>query len=778
MDVVIFVVNFMTRWKITGLIATLVIILSIPAYILKENYFRRLPAPQHAPTFAGSRKCMDCHRAEYDKWQNSLHDRAMEVAADTTVLGDFNNAAVEFHGVTSRFYRKDSKFFVYTQGPDGKMGEFEITYTFGWYPLQQYLVPFPGGRLQCLPIAWNVIEKKWYHLYPKAPIDPDDWLYWTNAGQNWNGMCAECHSTNLKKSYDIQSDAYQTTWSEIDVSCEACHGPGSLHVEWAELPDMARPQTANYELVVRTKGMGSREQVELCAPCHSRRAILGDYTHAEPDLLDSMLPSLLTPELYFADGQILEEVYVYGSFTQSKMYSRNVRCSDCHDVHSIKKIKEGNALCLQCHRAAIYDTKAHHFHKRKGEKGEPIKAADGRVLFDVGTGAECVRCHMPERVYMGIDYRADHSFRIPRPDLSIKLGTPNACNRCHVDKTNQWSDEYITKWYGPGRKAHYGTILAQGRERSADAHQDLLKLASDPLYPVIVRSTALSLLEAYPGTETNRAYEQALMDDEALIRRTAVDGLNVSDPKHQTELLVSMLYDPVKAVRIEAARRMTEVSDPALDSNQKKVFQASLEEYQESMKYSADFAFGRYNLANLYVALKQPQKAVANYQAAIKIDNLFYPAKVNLAMLYNQTGNNNEAETLLREVTASHPEMYEVHYSLGLLLAEEKKYAEAANYLKQAAKGMPERPRIHYNLGLLLQHLKQDSDAEASLLKAQELEPDNLDYLYALADFYLKRNRLQKAKKVAEQMISKHPAHPIGHDILNLIEKNLEANSN
>jgi tetratricopeptide (TPR) repeat protein len=767
----------MASWKITGLIATLVIILSIPAYVLKEKYFRRLPASWPVATFVGSKKCMDCHKTEYDKWQNSHHDRAMEVANDATVLGDFNNAVVEFHGVTTHFYRKEDKFFTNTQGPDGKMGEFEITHTFGWYPLQQYLVPFSGGRLQCLPIAWDVKGKKWYHLYPDVPIDPQDWLYWTNAGQNWNGMCAECHSTNLKKNYDIPSDAYQTTWSEIDVSCEACHGPGSRHVEWAELPDMARPQIANYELVVTAKGMESREQVELCAPCHSRRAILGDYTHAETDLLDSMLPSLLTPELYFADGQILEEVYVYGSFTQSKMYRRNVRCSDCHDVHSIKKVKEGNGLCLQCHRANIYDTKTHHFHKHKGEKGEPIKSADGKLLFDVGSGAECVQCHMPERPYMVIDYRADHSFRLPRPDLSIKLGTPNACNRCHVDKTDQWSDEYMAKWYGPGRKAHYGTIIDEGRKRYTHAHKDLIKLAADPLYPVIVRSTALSLLAAYPGKETNRTYELALMDDEALIRRTAVDQLNVSDPERQTELLSSMLYDPVKSVRIEAARRITEIADPQLGGARKKIFQASLTDYQKSMEYSADFAFGRYNLANLYAALRQLEKAVENYRAAIKIDNLFYPAKVNLAMLYNQMGKNNEAEILLREVVRHHPEIYEVQYSLGLLLAEKKQYEEAAAYLKMAVNGMPNRARIHYNLGLLLQHLKKNSDAEASLLKAQELEPDNFDYLYALADFYLKRRKLQQAKSIAEEMVARHPAQRIGHDILNLIENNPGANS-
>ena len=762
----------MTRWKITGIIATLVIIFSIPAYMLKERFSHRPPASRPAATFVGGNKCMDCHKAEYDRWQNSHHDRAMEVANDETVLGDFNNAAVKFHGATSRFYRKDKKFFVHTQGPDGKMGDFEITHTFGWYPLQQYLVPFPGGRLQCLPITWDVKAQKWYHLYPDTPIDPKDWLYWTNAGQNWNGMCAECHSTNLKKNYDPQRDAYQTSWSEIDVSCEACHGPGSRHVQWAELPDMARPQTANYELVAIAKGMDSREQVELCAPCHSRRAILGDYTHAEPNLLDSMLPSLLTPELYFADGQILEEVYVYGSFTQSKMYRRNVRCSDCHDVHSIKKVKEGNALCLQCHRAGVYDTKAHHFHKKKGEEGQPIKSADGKILFDVGTGAECVQCHMPERPYMVIDYRADHSFRIPRPDLSIKLGTPNACNRCHLDKTDQWSDDYITKWYGPGRRSHYGSIIAEGQKRAAHAQKDLVELASDPLYPVIVRSTALSLLAAYPGEETSPTYELALMADEALIRRTAVDHLNVSDPKRQTELLTFMLYDPVKAVRMEAARRMTEIPDPPLDSKQKKIFQAVLDEYQNSMEYSADFAFGRYNLGNLYTGLKQSDKAIENYRAAIKIDNLFYPAKVNLAMLYNQQNQKDKAEQLLRDVVTTNPEMYEIHYSLGLLLAEKKQYEESAGHLTIASQGMPNRARIHYNLGLLLQFLKRDADAEAALIKALEIDSDNLDYLYALADFYLKKGRILKAKDIAEQIVAKYPTQRAGHDMLKLIEKN------
>jgi Tfp pilus assembly protein PilF len=381
---------------------------------------------------------------------------------------------------------------------------------------------------------------------------------------------------------------------------------------------------------------------------------------------------------------------------------------------------------------------------------------------------------MPGRYYMGIDYRPDHSFRIPRPDLSIKLGTPNACNRCHADKTNRWSDQYITKWYGPGRRAHYGNVIAAGRRQQTEAHEDLVKLAGDPLYPVIVRATALSLLATSPGEESTQAFELALMDEEALIRRTAVDYLNVSDLKKQTELLAAMLYDPVKAVRIEAVRRLTEIPSPQLDENQNELFRTTLLEFQQAMEYSADFAFGRYNLANLYNNIKKPELAIENYKAAIRIDYQFYPAKVNLAMLYNQMGQNNKAEILLREVVTAQPELYEIQYSLGLLLAEEKQYVEAARYLQEAAGGMPTRSRVHYNLGLLLDYLGKDLQAESALQRAVELEPANMEYLNAIAQYYLKREMYQQAKRIAEQIISRHPSNRLGPQLLDIINRRMQ----
>ena len=767
----------MLGWKITGIVATVVIIFSIPLYLVKEHWSPApvsTQGPQASAVFAGSHKCKDCHQQEYTQWQGSHHERAMAVAGEETVLGDFNNTNFKHLGVTSRFYRKNGKYYVYTQGLQGQMGEFEITHTFGWYPLQQYLVPFDGGRLQCLPIAWDDRQKRWYHLYPDNPLDPDDWLYWTNASQNWNGMCAECHSTDLRKNYAMDTHTYQTTWSEISVGCEACHGPASRHIQWAELPDMGRPEVPNYALTVETRNLSSRQQIELCAPCHSRRMSLDDNIHRHADFLDYGIPQLLTQGYYFADGQILEEVYVYGSFMQSKMYDRDVRCSDCHNVHSIKRIKPGNDLCLQCHKKAVYDSKDHHFHKQADETGEPIKSATGAIAFTVGTGAQCEQCHMPGRRYMGIDYRPDHSFRLPRPDLSAAIDSPNACNRCHWDKTIAWSVDTLVKWYGQRKRSHYGTVLAAGRRQTPAALSSLIHLTQDRLYPTIVRATALALLASYPESDTRTVFEQALYDEEALVRYTAVQNLVEPDARKRLKLVGSLLYDPVKGVRMEAARSLAGLPLERMPTDMRLKYQEGLAQYRQAMQRTADFATSRHNLGNLAASLGQLVAAMAHYRRAIALDGQFYPAKVNLAMLYNQQGMNSEAERLLREVVVAYPELYEVKYSLGLLLAELQRFDEAVVYLADAGRGLPKRARIQYNLGLLLQQLGRSSDAEAAFNQALSLEPVNHDYLLALADFYLKQKNLPQARDIAEQMMALSPGDPTGPKIIDLIER-LEA---
>jgi tetratricopeptide (TPR) repeat protein len=401
----------------------------------------------------------------------------------------------------------------------------------------------------------------------------------------------------------------------------------------------------------------------------------------------------------------------------------------------------------------VYDSYDHHFHQSEYE-GKP---SDGYL---------CVKCHMPERPYMVVDWRADHSLRVPRPDLSLETGVPNACNQagCHDDKPVAWSAEHHRDWYGRARKPHYGTILAAGRRGDPEALVPLVRLVGDELYPAIVRATALSLLAAYPGEEAAAAFDRATMDEEPLLRYTAINNLQVPDRERFVELAAPLLFDPVRAVRLQAASALAGTPANLLKPYQREALATELAAYVEAMEYSLDFAFAGHNLGNLYSALGDPGKAAEYYRAAVEIDALFYPAKVNLAMLYNSQGRNADAERLLREVAEAYPEQYDVSYSLALLLVEMGRTGEAIGYLERAAEGMRDRPRVWYNLGLLRQQTGDIAGAEAALRHAVDLEPDSLDLLYALADHYARRGMYTRALEVARRMTAADPSNTGARD--------------
>ncbi|MEW6368401.1 MAG: tetratricopeptide repeat protein [Acidobacteriota bacterium] len=741
------------RWELVGLLALGTVVLAVPLSRLRPPNGPRDAGPEAVrPSFVGTAACKECHAVAYEKWRSSDHAWAMARATPETVLGDFDDAVFTHRGVTSRFYRGGGRYYVFTEGPGGKMGEFEITYTFGVRPLQQYLVHFPGGRLQALSIAWDSVQRRWFHLQEEQDVPASDWLHWTRNGQNWNGMCAECHSTNLRKNYDPKTDTYATTWTDINVGCEACHGPGSQHVAWAKMQPMARPELADGGLLIRTRDITSERLVELCAPCHSRHAELGDYDHTGRQLMDQMLPTLLVEGLYFPDGQQLDEVYTYASFLQSKMYARGVRCSNCHDSHSAKLLPfPGNELCLQCHQREIFDTPGHHFHKQ---------VVDGRA----SPGASCVKCHMPERPYMVIDWRADHSFRVPRPDLTAEISVPNACGQtgCHADKPVAWAVDAFRKWYGIARKPHFANTFAAARGGEPRAEADLRRLADNPLQPGVVRATALDLLSRYPGQSTTDSLRNALAADDPLLRDLAVSRLVLPDARERAATLAPLLCDPVRAVRIHAASALAGTPRELLKPYQREAFDRALGEYREAMSYSLDFASSGYNLGNLEASLGHAAEAERYFRLALSVDELFFPAKVNLSVLLAEQGRAAEAERLLRDVVAAYPGNAEAAYSLGLLLGEAGRNNEAAEWLARAAAGWPRHARVRYNLGLVLARLGRIEEARTTLREALPLAPADYDALFALADLELRDGRPREALVLAERMIAERPNDPAG----------------
>ncbi|MBC8315218.1 MAG: tetratricopeptide repeat protein [Bacteroidales bacterium] len=727
-------------------------------------------------TYVGREACKRCHEKQYELYIGSDHDMAMDHADSSTVLGNFDDVTFTHLGVTSKFYTRDGDYFVFTEGPEGKMTEYKVDYVFGVRPLQQYLVEFPGGRYQCLPLCWDTRPKeeggqKWFHIYGEEKIPHTDFLYWTKVMQNWNYMCAECHSTNLKKQFDPETDSYHTIWSEIDVSCESCHGPGSAHVAWAEeneknptakepggmglairFKDPAggawvfKPGSSVSERTVKRDGLTT---LETCARCHARRmTIHEDYTFGH-SFLDTHRPSLLEDQLYFSDGQIRDEVYVYASFLQSKMYHKGVICSDCHEPHSLKVYVQGNALCYRCHLPDQYGSKSHHFHK------------------DNSTGALCVECHMPERTYMQIDPRRDHSMRNPRPDLSVLLGTPNACTRCHDDQSDEWAAEYFYKWYGKkDRGVHYGETFWEARRMYPEALPRLIALATDTALPAMIRSTAFYYLENYQAPSLFPAIKKGLQDPDPLIRFGALQGSVTLSDEEKLTLFQPLLIDDVRLVRAQAARMIPVESVAGMTRKMKELYDLALTEYLAVETTNADHPFAWLNIGNYFLQAGDIEEAEQAYRRAITIEPALPQSYINLADLYRRTGQDEKGKEILSEALVYIPNSAPVHHSLGLLDVRQGQTPAGVEHLKLAAELEPENGRFAYVYGVALYSTGKYREAIRFLEEARKHNPFDRDILYGLVSYYGEMGQLKEAREIAEELAGYYPEDQRYKDVL------------
>jgi predicted CXXCH cytochrome family protein len=713
------------------------------------------PAPASSSKTAGyvdNEICADCHSAQYDKWLGSHHYHAMALATQATVQGDFDDARFTHLGKTTRFFTKDGRFYVAAEGPDGAPGEFEVLYTFGYQPLQQYLLDMPGGRFQALDIAWDTAQGRWFHLLPDEPIEPDDPLHWTGPFYTWNASCAFCHSTGLNKGYDPVRDTFTTSWAEINVGCQACHGPGEAHVAWAG-PGAASDQPTGLVTTLGDQDAGA--EIEVCAACHSRRRALSHDYRPGDAFMDHFLPAVLRDELYFPDGQILDEVYVYGSFVQSRMYRAGVACSDCHDPHSGELRAEGNAVCIACHsedpppefssiRPLAYDSPAHHFH-------QPGSA-----------GAQCVNCHMPARTYMVVDPRRDHSFRIPRPDLSIALGTPNACTQCHGDRSDEWASDQIASWYGPDRRTepHFGAAIAAGRRGEPGARDKLISLALDDDQPAIARATALSLLGGDFNAAVYAAVRRSLADRSPMVRLHALQASGGLPPEDRLRLAAGLLEDPVRGVRIEAARVLAEVPARAMSAQHRAAFLGAGRELLLAEASAAERPEAYFNIGVFYAAAGNPTEAEMAYRQAIEIDGGFVPAYVNLAELYRGRGETVEERRLLVDAIQVAPDNAVAHFALGLLEVRQRRYEAALKSFERAVELDPETARYSYVYAVALESVDRRDDAIDVLEETAQRHPWDRDVLVALVDYLMAAEDHERARDYVEKLLAVDPGNP------------------
>ncbi|MBJ3778384.1 cytochrome c3 family protein [Acuticoccus mangrovi] len=601
------------------------------------------------PAYVGSETCAACHGDVVKAWQGSHHALAWTRPSPETVTADFDGTIFTHDGMTARFrIEADGSYHVAVTEKDGVTTDYRVHSVVGTAPLQQYLLETEPGRLQSFDVVWDTEKGGWFHLYPNLDLPPNDGMHWTGPYKNWNGRCAVCHSTGFEKNYDPQTHRFASREAEIGVGCEACHGPGEAHVQWAK----GVPVPEGVDGFGFTQSFATpKETIEQCAGCHSRRSayLEGSVLPGTP-YDDAYNLSLLDPGLYHADGQVLDEVYVYGSFLQSKMYARGVTCLNCHDPHTATLRAPGNAVCVQCHnpvgnpafptlRPADYDSPAHHFH------------ADGTA------GAQCKNCHMTEHVYMGNDWRADHSFRIPRPDLDAITGAPDACTGCHTDRDPAWAAARIAEWYPDDRNRgpHYGTVLAHGRADPAAAAGDLAALVEGDA-PGIVRATALSLLTGAgdPGVADRLA--AYLADDDPLVRRAAVGVQRLAPPQNRMLRLLDSLEDPSRSVRMEAARALLDAPIAHLPGAIAEDLSRAMAEWRAALASNLDFPETHLQLGGMALVMRNAAAAEAAFREVVRLDPQRVDAWVMLARIAAAMAGPTKARAILEEAREHNPQ--------------------------------------------------------------------------------------------------------------------------
>ena len=655
--------------------------------------------------------CISCHKSAVQAWQKSDHAKSMSLPDKHSVLANFDNVDVEHYGQKAHFFINDNQYKV-TISYDDNIDTYPIKYTFGHFPLQQYLVETEQGKLQVLPFAWDARAKeeggqRWYHNYSHEEIRPEDRLHWRQPLQNWNGMCADCHSDGLKRNYDADENSFKTNFDNINVGCMSCHSDMSEHAKQDKPRNVAKDITSlEHPTGQWLRGINDKTAqwqgkkrdnsfMDNCFSCHSLRSPLTDGIEPNTPFLEQFMPQLPSAPTYYADGQIKEEVYVYGSFLQSKMFAKGVNCLDCHDKHTMKLKIAGNGLCLQCHGNEVYNVKSHHQHEESS------------------IGAQCVNCHMPTKRYMGVDDRRDHSFKIPRPDVSAQFGTPNACTQCHEDKSNQWANDNLVKWHGKPKEIlkskHFLMSLNDGQSINLEDH---LSIIADTKLDVISRASALQMLSFTTQMITIELLKPYLEHQENLLRLSAASAALLLPPGDRVQQLIPLLTDKYKAVRVAAARSL--INSKILAHDQQ-AFNDALAELLNANAISSWRGEGRANQGALAIDSNNMPAAEKAFQDAITVDPYFEAGFINLADTYRVQQRPEKVGKVLVKGMQNIPNSAAIKYAYGLHMVRQQDLSKAIIAFEEAMLLAPDDAQYAYTFVLALDGTGQSTQALTTL---------------------------------------------------------------
>jgi tetratricopeptide (TPR) repeat protein len=710
---------------------------SAPVSLAKAEPFVMPDEKAAFAQYAGSESCKECHADQFTKWAGSHHGLAERKPDPKLDDPAFVPTRSFQHGTQTTETRKTGgDYELIALGFGDKITPFRVERVIGHDPLRQFLVDGGNGRLHAMEACLDPNKNEWFNVYGNEDRKPGEWGHWTGRGMVWNQMCATCHNTRLRKNYDATTDSYKTTMAEMSVSCESCHGPMKPHNEWQRTN---RGIKGDPTLV-----KWSRDQhIENCAGCHARRGeITGDFVPGESFWDHYHLTITDQSDTFYPDGQIRDENYEFSSFFSSRMHHAGVRCMDCHDMHSMKTILPGNQLCMRCHtpggfpNAPVIMPEAHSFHQ-----------ADS-------TGNQCINCHMPQTVYMQRHPRHDHGFTIPDPLLTKQFNVPNACNKCHTDKTTDWALEATQKWWGPkmDRKTRTrATLIAKARQGDAEARDGLVSLLGSDEIPHWKASATLLLDRWINELAVQSAVSAQLQHAHPIVRQSAIRTL---EPLLQNGSIRSsiepLLDDPVRGVRVPAAWALRDSLN--LDS-------AAGKDLQHMLNWNSDQPSGQMQLAQFHFARRDTTEAIKAMETAIRWDPNSPPFHHDLAMIYSTTGQTQLATAKLRDAIKLAPNHAEYHYELGLALSETGDMPSVIASLQEAVRLNPTLARAWYNLGLAKNGRGDISGALEALQRGELADPRDPGIPYARATILAQLGRKQEAIHALDTTLRIMPGH-------------------
>jgi tetratricopeptide (TPR) repeat protein len=727
--------------------------------------------------FVGSKTCQDCHADFYKLWRASWHGLAMQPYSPEFAKARLTPQQADI-AIGKRRYRAEvAEGCMHEIGPEGEH-KYSIAHVMGGKNVYYLLTPLDRGRLQVLPLAYDVHQKKWYDMAASGvrhfPDRRDEALDWTDRMFAFNTTCFNCHVTELATNYDLAGDAYHTTWSEPGISCESCHGSAKEHIRVMEeaeargggqshfsglLPEKSGQSPGPLERsgqspgrklkdikIVRSKDLTARQNNDLCATCHAKMIPLslafipGDKFFDHFDLI-----TLDHPDFY-PDGRDLGENYTYTSWLMSGCArSGKLDCNHCHTPSGRPRFEreQSKQMCMPCH-AQQCNQPAGHGHHAVGSKGN-----------------ECIACHMPMTRFAAMG-RSDHSMRPPMPAATTAFKSPNACNLCHADRDAAWADRYCRQWYKRDYQAESlrrGELLDQARKqqwkRLPEMLAEIQKADGDEVY----KTSWVRLLQGCDDQRKWPVLMGALHDRSALVRSSAVSGLGGNLTPEVLKALVAASGDESRLVRIRVAMALAALRPDALpDPRERAQIERATREFMTAMQARPDDWASHSNLGNYYLESRDFSAAAACFETATKLEPRQIGPLVNAAMAYSNMEQNDRAEQCLRRALKQEPANAAANFNLGLLLGEQGQMEEAEQALRTALKTDPQMAAAAYNLGVLLGK-KNIDEAVAFCQKAHDLRPTDPKYAHTLAFYQRQKGNVDASIKLLRQVIQQTPLY-------------------